>query len=113
LLEIAMASARIAGLFIVFIMLSASCASAQIHTTIDPALPSLAGDEKKNTESGTSEGNVYCRPPQPLLDSRLMGPQVCMPVQKWNDLHAAGMDVDARGDVKPRQRLDDLKTLNH
>src|SRR3569833_1226467 len=108
-----MASARIAGLFIVFVMLSASCASAQIQTTINPALPSLTGDEKKNPESGASEGNVYCRPPQPLLDSRLMGPQVSMSVQKRNDLHAAGKAVDAKGDVKPRQRLDDLKTLNH
>jgi hypothetical protein len=36
-----------------------------------------------------------------------------MSVQKWNDLHAAGLDVDASGKVKPRQGLDDLKVLGH
>jgi hypothetical protein len=36
-----------------------------------------------------------------------------MPIRKWNDLHAAGLDVDAKGQVKPRQGLDDLKVLGH
>lgn len=103
------------GLPIIIVMFSMSYASAQVQTTISPALPSLNGDEGRSTkeERTSDEGNVYCRPPQPLTDSRLMGPQVCMSIRKWNDLHAHDLDIDARGQVKPRQGLDNLKVLNH
>jgi hypothetical protein len=113
--EIAMASARIAVLSIFIVMLAAPYTSAQSQTSLSVALPSLPSDETGHKADGSMSGedNVYCRPPQHLTDSRLMGPQVCMSVQKWNDLHAAGLDVDASGKVKPRQGLDDLKVLGH
>ena len=108
-----MASAHTAGLSIFFVMFLASLASVQAQTPLSPALPSLPGDENGHADATGSEGNVYCRPPQHLESSRLMGPQVCMSIQKWNDLHAAGYDVDAKGQIKPRQGLDDLKILGH
>jgi hypothetical protein len=30
-------------------------------------------------------------------DSRLPGPKVCMTIKKWNDLHAAGLDIAPDG----------------
>ena len=110
-----MPSARIVGLSVFFVMLSASYTSAQVQTIINPPLPSLTDDQTGHTADAATrgEGNVYCRPPQHLNDSRLMGPQVCMSIQKWNALHAEGLDVDASGKVKPRQGLDDLKILGH
>jgi len=113
--EFVMASARIAGVPIFMMLLAASYTSASGQASLSVALPSLPSDDKGHTENGgtSSDDNIYCRPPQPLTDSRLMGPQVCMSIKKWNDLHAAGLDADARGQIKPRQGLDDVKVLNH
>jgi hypothetical protein len=110
---IPMASARIAGLSIFLVMLAASYTSAHGQNSLSVALPSLPGDETGHKADGSGGGDIYCRPPQPLTDSRLMGPQVCMSVKKWNDLHAQGLDADATGKIKPRQGLDDLKVLGH
>jgi len=40
---------------------------------------------------------TYCRPPQQLPDSRLMGPQVCLTNRKWAQLHAQGLEISADG----------------
>lgn len=64
-------------------------APAQLHTTLDASLPSLQ-----------SEGDAdatYCRPPQQLADSRLMGPRVCMTNRKWDQLHSQGLEISADG----------------
>jgi hypothetical protein len=109
--EAAMALMTIAKRSAFLVLLSGACASAQLHVTVNPSLPSLNGDDK--AQDADSDDNVYCRPPQPLGDSRLLGPKICMTTKKWNDLHASGYDLDARGVVKPRQGLDDLKVLGH
>ena len=104
-----MASVRIACLSIFLMTLPLTHVSAQVQSTVSSALPSLPGGEKEQAKAGGSEDNIYCRPPQPLTDSRLMGPKVCKPVREWNALHAGGLDVDAHGDVRPMQNLSDLK----
>ena len=106
-----MTSARIAGVPVFVVLLAASYTSAPGQTSLSVTLPSLPSDDKGQNGSTSGDGGIYCRPPQPLTDSRLMGPQVCMSVKKWNDLHAAGYDADARGQIKPRQGLDDAKVL--
>jgi hypothetical protein len=113
--EIAMASVRTAVLSVFTVMLAAPYTSAQSQNSLSVALPSLPSDDKGHTENGNTTGqdNIYCRPPQHLESSRLMGPQVCMSVQKWNELHAQDLDIDASGKIKPRQGLDDLKVLGH
>ena len=62
---------------------------AQLHTTIDSSLPSLQGPDDPEA--------TYCRPPQQLADSRLMGPQVCLTNRKWAQLHAQGLEISADG----------------
>ena len=99
-----MASVRIAGLSLFLTMLPLSQSLAQVQTQDE------AG---KTAVGGTSEDGIYCRPPQRLNDSRLMGPKVCMPIRRWNALHASGFDVDARGTVKPVQGLEDFRNLSH
>lgn len=64
-------------------------ALAQLHTTLDASLPSLQGPDDPEA--------TYCRPPQQLADSRLMGPQVCMTNRKWAQLHSQGLEVSADG----------------
>jgi hypothetical protein len=69
------------------------------------SLPSLAlaqvqtgGDTGQAIHAGASgDDAIYCRPPQPRTDSRLMGPKVCMPLGKWKELRAKGLDVSADG----------------
>jgi len=113
--EFVMASARIAGVPIFLVLLAASYTSAPGQTSLSVTLPSLPSDDKGHAENGgtSGDGDIYCRPPQPLTDSRLMGPQVCMSIKKWNDIHAAGLAADARGQIKPRQGLDSVKVLGH
>jgi hypothetical protein len=48
--------------------------------------PQLAADM---AETATAEAPV-CRPPQHLPDSRLMGPQVCLPQQEWDRFKSQG-----------------------
>ena len=80
---------------------------AQVQTTIaPPALPTLnaQGDQVSDTDA------IYCRPPQQRVDSRLMGPKVCMTVRKWNQLHADGFDIGPDGNqVAIPKSLDDLR----
>jgi hypothetical protein len=69
-----------------------SAASAQtppvIHMTV-PLPPVLVED--------APAPEIVCRPPQPRMDSRLLGPRVCKPKTEWDDLHAQGLDVGADG----------------
>jgi len=65
-------------------------AFAQLQMTVKPSLPGLPTDEK-DTEP------VYCRPPLPQSDSRLLGPKTCLPQREWDRLHAEGLDVGADG----------------
>ena len=89
-------------------------ASLSLFLTVLPVLHAVAQVQTQTETGGTKpEDGIYCRPPQRLNDSRLMGPKVCMPIRRWNALHASGFDVDARGTVKPAQGLEDFKNLSH
>lgn len=68
-------------------------ATAQISTTVSPALPSLGEVDKDPHDPDAT----YCRPPQKQTDSRLLGPRVCMTNRQWDALHARGMDISADG----------------
>ena len=63
-------------------------ALAQLQMTIKPSLPGLPTD---------ADEKVYCRPPLPQSDSRLLGPKTCLPQREWDRLHAEGQDVGADG----------------
>jgi hypothetical protein len=84
-----------------------------LQTTISPALPSLNGDAAKpDAKPAASDDGTYCRPPMPRTDSRLPGPKVCMAIRKWNDLHAAGLDIAPDGVTQvPLQK--NLQMLSH
>ncbi len=82
-----------------------SLALAQVQTTVAPASPGLAPAETE--DKATGDDAIYCRPPQHRTDSQLMGPKVCMTIRKWNDLHAAGMDIGPDGaPVSEEKHLD-------
>jgi len=66
---------------------------AQVQTTLNPALPTLPQTQKAPDDPDAT----YCRPPQRLSDSRLLGPRVCMTNRLWNALHAQGRDISADG----------------
>lgn len=74
-------------------LLNAMPALAQLHTTLDPSLPSLGEVEKDPHDPDAT----YCRPPQKQTDSRLLGPKVCMTNRQWDDLHKQGLDISADG----------------
>ena len=44
-----------------------------------------------------AEQEQVCRPPQPLPDSRLKGPEVCLTRAQWGELKARHQDVSADG----------------
>ncbi len=94
-----MAPFRFLGASTLFLMLSALPGWAQLQTTITPTLPNLNTGEPEHTDdkSAADADATYCRPPQRRTDSRLPGPQVCMTVRKWNDLHAGGLDIGPDG----------------
>lgn len=100
-----MASVRIAGLSLFLTMLPLSQSLAQVQTQDEGSQTAVGGT--------SNEDGIYCRPPQRLNNSRLMGPKVCMPIRRWNALHASGTDVDAHGTVKPVQGLEDFRNLSH
>jgi hypothetical protein len=57
-------------------------------------------DEKNYAKFPTGEGDpdsLTCRPPQPLPNSRLNGPEVCMTNAAWAQYRRDGMDVAADG----------------
>jgi hypothetical protein len=89
-----MAPFRLVSALSLTVILSPLPAWAQLQTTISPALPSLNTDDAKPT---ASDDGTYCRPPMHRTDSRLPGPKVCMTIKKWNDLHAAGLDIAPDG----------------
>ena len=62
---------------------------AQVPTTLDTSLPRLPSPDDPEA--------TYCRPPQPLPDSRLLGPRVCMTNRQWAVLHSQGLEVSADG----------------
>jgi len=74
------------------------------------ALPPPALAQDNTVEPGgivAADGNtVYCRPPQHRTDSQLMGPRVCMTIDKWNALHAQGLEIGPDGKtVSPEKHL--------
>ena len=70
-----------------------TAALSQVQTTLNPSLPTLP-----QTENGPTDPEaMYCRPPQLLPDSRLMGPRVCMTNRKWDVLHSQGLEITADG----------------
>ena len=94
-----MAVFRVAGASTLVLMLLPLPGWAQLQTSISPALPSLNAGQTDQTGDKSASGadGTYCRPPQHQTDSRLPGPQVCMTIRKWNDLHAAGLDIAPDG----------------
>jgi hypothetical protein len=105
---------RFIGALALSLMLLPLRSWAQLQTTISPALPDLNMGETKQAgdKSATGGDASYCRPPQHRTDSRLPGPQVCMTIRKWNDLHAAGLDIAPDGTtVVPMQKNVDI--LSH
>jgi len=95
-----------ASAYCLAMMLLPSLAWAQVQTTIVPTLPSLTTDDK----SAGDPDATYCRPPQHRTDSRLMGPQVCMPYRQWQALHAQGLDIgpDGKTMVSSQKNIDIL-----
>ena len=80
------------GRILVLMLLAAGLlpapALAQLQMTIKPSLPGLPTD---------ADEKIYCRPPLPQSDSRLLGPKTCLPQREWDRLHAEGLDVGADG----------------
>jgi len=64
-----------------------------------PALAQAQSATSPNLTGGGASGDdaIYCRPPQQRTDSWMMGPKVCMPLGKWKELRAKGLDVSADG----------------
>lgn len=62
-------------------------------------LPNSPGGaaEQAAQEGASGDNALYCRPPEQRPDSRLMGPKVCLTVEKWKELRANGQDVSADG----------------
>jgi hypothetical protein len=75
------------------LLLLASPASAQVTTVIVPTLPSLGAEDKDAKDPNA----IYCRPPQDLTDSRLLGPKTGRTKREWDRLHAPGLDIGADG----------------
>ena len=72
--------------------LTAPSIETNIPIIIVPALPDLAPPAPQvPAQMNVSESAPVCRPPQPLPDSRLMGPKVCMPQEQWDQLKARGL----------------------
>jgi hypothetical protein len=62
---------------------------AQLQSTLNPSLPTLQSPDDPDA--------TYCRPPQQLPDSRLLGPRVCMTNRQWDVLHSKGLEMSADG----------------
>lgn len=62
---------------------------AQVQSTLDTSLPRLPSPDDPEA--------TYCRPPQHLPDSRLLGPRVCMTNRQWAVLHSQGLEISADG----------------
>lgn len=62
---------------------------AQLQTTLDTSLPKLPSPDDPEA--------TYCRPPQQLPDSRLLGPRVCMTNRQWAVIHSQGLEMSADG----------------
>ena len=81
------------------------------------ALPSPGLAQAQTTTEGpggvvAGDGStIYCRPPQHRTDSQLMGPRVCMTIDKWNALHARGLDIGPDGRTESPEKH--LGMLSH
>ena len=78
---------------VLLLVLLSSPVLAQATSVIVPTLPSL-GEVDKDAKDPDA---IYCRPPQDLTDSRLMGPKTCRTNRTWDELHAKGLDIGADG----------------
>jgi hypothetical protein len=79
---------------------------APFATVLKPTLPDL-GPDPDATKDGSPR---VCRPPQPLTDSRLLGPTVCLTKRQWDDLHAKGLDMS--GDGKTTVTSEKFRSVN-
>ena len=64
-----------------------------VTETAAPLPPPLPGEEA----AATPQGEIVCRPPQRMTETRNLGPRVCRPKAVWDDLHAKGLDISADG----------------
>lgn len=80
----------------------------RINTILDthlPSLPALAANSQQ------TDNAVNCRKPQQLVNSRLVGPTVCLRTSQWKKLHADGLDISPDGKSVIRADYEKQKTL--
>lgn len=70
------------------IMVAAPAIDARMPVIIvaEPQLPAA-----ETAQAAPAEEAPICRAPQPLAGSRLLGPQVCLPRQEWEQMKAKGL----------------------
>jgi hypothetical protein len=76
-------------------MLTAPAIEARVPLIIVP-MPQLASEaapQPDASESTIRSEALVCRPPQNLPDSRLMGPRVCLPQEKWDWMKSKGLQL--------------------
>ena len=79
-----------------FVLAFSAHALAQTNAPAAPVTPPAKSYER--VPSGEGNPNVItCRPPQPLLGSRLLGPEVCKTNAVWAQYRKDGMEVAADG----------------
>jgi hypothetical protein len=63
------------------------------------AFPALAADKviSPRPDGGGDPDATTCRPPQPLPNSRFVGPEVCKTNSQWALLRKNGQDISADG----------------
>jgi hypothetical protein len=64
----------------------------RINTVLDTHLPEITAPVVAATDDA-----LVCRKPQPLANSRLPGPEVCLHASQWARLHANSQDVAPDG----------------
>jgi beta-lactamase regulating signal transducer with metallopeptidase domain len=78
----------------------------RINTVLDTHLPEIPAPAVAATDD-----TLVCRKPQPLPDSRLPGPEICLHASQWAQLHAGGQDVAPDGKSLVNTDYEKQKTL--
>ena len=79
----------------------------RINPVLDTHLPEIPAPAVAATDDA-----LVCRKPQPLADSRLPGPQVCLHASQWAQLHASGQDVAPDGKSLVNMDYEKQKSLS-
>ena len=97
-----------------FLVLSAAAGARAAPDTAAPAAAAAPAKSYSATPDGKGDADaITCRPPQHLLSSRLMGPEVCKTNAVWAQYAKDGMEVAADGvhDV-PSEKFRSLNPRN-